>query len=115
MLAPWRRVQLAVRFQMLVRALLCNYLICLGAWLALASSSLPGKATAVFLCISGLGAIGLEHGVANMFSGSLSLMLHSRASVNDFVMNNIVPVTLGNALGGAVRAPLVPPAPVLGA
>jgi formate transporter len=67
--------------QTLLRAILCNWLICLGTWMATASSSLPGKVLAIFLPVMAFVAMGLEHGAANQFAVPLGMMLGSGVSV----------------------------------
>ena len=57
---------------------------------------------AVWFPISAFVALGLEHSVANMFIVPMGMALGAPVSAQAFLMNNLVPVTLGNILGGAV-------------
>ena len=81
--------------------MLCNWLVCMAVYMATASTTLPGKALAVMFPIPAFVAIGLEHSVANMFIIPLGMMTGaSSVSVQAFVLNNLVPVTLGNTFAG---------------
>mmetsp|Transcript_5823 Transcript_5823/g.15194 ORF Transcript_5823/g.15194 Transcript_5823/m.15194 type:complete len:338 (+) Transcript_5823:210-1223(+) len=84
------------------RGILCNFLVCIGIWQASASNSLPGKAIGVWFPISAFVALGLEHSVANMFLIPMGIMLGAPVTWGSFFMNNLLPVTLGNTVGGAV-------------
>lgn len=84
------------------RGLLCNILVCLAVWLCVAAHSVPGKILAILFPISAFVAIGLEHSIANMYFLPIAAM----AGVSDAsilrMAENLVPVTLGNVLGGGV-------------
>ncbi|GFH32433.1 low co2 inducible protein A, partial [Haematococcus lacustris] len=45
-------------------------------------------------------AIGLEHSVANMFFIPMGMVLGAKVTFSEFMLNNLLPVTLGNTLGG---------------
>lgn len=109
-----------------VRGCLCNYLVVLAVWQANAAQDVASKAVAVFLPISAFVALGFEHCIANLFGLPLALMLqngpggsaavaavaaHSaplpgvappRLTAARIVSRNIVPVTLGNIVGGGL-------------
>ncbi|MDI6731223.1 MAG: formate/nitrite transporter family protein [Candidatus Margulisbacteria bacterium] len=100
------------------RGIGCNWLVCLAIWLALASKDVVGKIFAIFFPIMAFVASGFEHSVANMYFIPMGLLLKSNAAVvaasglageklanltwSGFVYNNLIPVTLGNIVGGAV-------------
>jgi formate transporter len=88
--------------QAFARAVMCNWLVCLAIWMAAASSTLPGKALAVMFPIPAFVAIGLEHAIANMFIIGAGIFNGAQVSWGAMMVNNIVPVTLGNIVGGAV-------------
>ncbi|KXZ49556.1 hypothetical protein GPECTOR_20g410 [Gonium pectorale] len=88
--------------QALVRGLLCNWLVVSAVWMASAATSLSGKMLAAYLPVMAFIALGLEHSVANMFFCSLGIVQGAPVSVADFVVRNLVPVTLGNTLAGCV-------------
>ena len=99
----------------LVRAIGCNWLVCLAVWMALAARQTIGKIFAIFFPIMGFVAIGFEHCVANMYFIPTGIFLHSWAGValpagmaadalnwGSFLWNNLLPVTIGNIIGGGV-------------
>ena len=85
-----------------VRGVLCNWLVCMAIFMTTGSSSLPGKMTAILFTISAFVAIGLEHSVANMFIIPFGIMNGAKVSFVDFLVKNLLPVTLGNIVGGTV-------------
>ena len=82
--------------------MLCNWLVCIAVWQATAAQTLGGKAIGVWLPISAFVAMGLEHCVANMFMIPCGIMLGADLSVSQFLFNNLLPVTIGNTLAGAL-------------
>ncbi|MBO9473337.1 formate/nitrite transporter family protein [Shimia sp. R10_1] len=82
------------------RGILCNALVCLAVWLAVSARSTLGMILSIIWPVSAFVAIGLEHSIANMYlipAGALSGADISLAAL----MHNIVPVLLGNIIGGA--------------
>jgi formate/nitrite transporter FocA (FNT family) len=61
-----------------------------------------GKMTAVWFPISAFVALGLDHSVANMFIIPLGILRGAKVTVADMFLKNLVPVTLGNIVGGAL-------------
>ena len=86
----------------LVRAVMCNWLVCMAVWLAGSANDLAGKMVGIWFPISTFVAIGLEHSVANMFLLPLGLLGGAEVSVFDALVKNLLPVTLGNAIAGAL-------------
>lgn len=86
----------------LVRALLCNWMVCLGVVMALTSSSTVGKIVAAWLPIFTFFALGFEHAVVNMFIIPAGMLLGAPVSVADWWLWNQIPVTLGNLVAGSV-------------
>ena len=98
------------------RAIGCNWLVCLAVWLAVASKDVVGKIFAIYFPIMAFVASGFEHIIANMYFIPMGLLLKNNADVvaaagltdklanltwGGFV-NNLIPVTLGNIVGGAL-------------
>jgi hypothetical protein len=83
-----------------IRGILCNWLVCLAVWQANAAKDLWGKFIGIWLPISGFVAMGFEHCIANMFMIPLSMKLGSGISVHTFIVRNLIPVTIGNIIGG---------------
>jgi formate transporter len=103
------------------RGVLCNILVCLAIWLCFAGHTVVDKVIAVLFPITAFVALGFEHSVANMYfipAGILAKqqpeLLDSVASMNleqltttGLFLNNLLPVTLGNIVGGSVFVALV--------
>lgn len=87
---------------MFVRGILCNWLVCMAVYLASMAKTVSGKMIPIWFCISSFIAIGLEHSVANMFIIPLAIFSGAAISWKAFLLNNLLPVTLGNIVGGAV-------------
>jgi len=88
--------------QAFVRAILANWLVCVAVWCAGAANSLPGKLMGLWPPICAFVAIGLEHSVANMFLIPLGIALGADITFSHFLTANLIPVTLGNIVGGMV-------------
>lgn len=82
------------------RGILCNGLVCLAVWLCLAARSVTGRILAMLFPISAFVAMGFEHSVANMFFLPLGLWLAGGDIIVPMI-TNLIPVTLGNIVGGA--------------
>ncbi len=91
------------------RAILCNWLVCLAVWLAVAAKTVIGKIFACFFPIMAFVASGFEHSVANMYFIPIGMINKGMAATGLDVSNlnlsgfigNLIPVTLGNIVGGA--------------
>src|SRR6185312_11954151 len=83
-----------------VKAILCNWLVCLGVVMAMTSSSTVGKIAAAWLPVLTFFAQGFEHSVVNMFIIPTGMMLGAKVSVYQWWAWNQIPVTLGNLVGG---------------
>jgi formate/nitrite transporter len=93
------------------KGILCNLLVCLAVWLAYAGRSVTDKIVALILPISAFIAAGFEHCVANMYFLPLAWLLTQTGNVPanfdaslvtiSGIVHNLVPVTLGNIVGGA--------------
>ena len=88
------------------RGVLCNLLVCLAVWLAMAGRSVADKILAIIFPVSAFVAAGFEHSVANMYFIPLGIFLHADIGTAD-LLRNLVPVTLGNLVGGAGMVGLV--------
>jgi len=96
------------------KGILCNILVCLAVWLALAARSVVDKIFAVIFPISAFVAAGFEHSVANMYFIPLGILLKDRLPAGGAenlswpgLFSNLLPVTLGNIIGGGVMVALV--------
>ena len=101
--------------------ILCNWLVCLAVWMSLGAKDIAGKLLAIFFPIWLFITSGFEHSVANMYYISAGIMAKanpewvaqaiqlgaSPEKINglgweSFLINNLVPVTLGNIVGGSI-------------
>ncbi|TCZ64879.1 formate/nitrite transporter family protein [Roseicella aquatilis] len=88
---------------LIARAILCNWLVCLALWTSSRMSGDAAKCIAIFWCLFAFVASGYEHSIANMTVLTLSLLGDHPASVSlAGMLHNLLWVTLGNAIGGAV-------------
>jgi len=99
----------------LTRGIGCNWLVCLAVWMALASRQTVGKIFAIYFPIMGFVALGFEHSVANMYFIPAGIFLRTLAGLpapdgvgpvslgwDTFLLDNLLPVTLGNIIGGGL-------------
>ena len=102
--------------------LLANLMVCLAAWMSYAGRSLLDKMLIMVLPVAMFVASGFEHSIANMFMIPMGIVINNFASpefwtavgvspdafkaltVEHFVVNNLIPVTIGNILGGLLIA-----------
>lgn len=98
--------------------IMCNWLVCLAVWMSYGADNMIGKIFAIFFPIWLFITSGFEHSVANMYYIPAGIMAKanpvygelanlSKEALNSltwsgFFINNLVPVTLGNIIGGAV-------------
>jgi len=85
-----------------VKAVLCNWMVTVGALLALVSRSTIGKIVAMWLPILTFFAQGYEHSIVNMFVIPAGMLLKAPVSVGTWWMWNQIPVTIGNILSGSL-------------
>ena len=85
-----------------VKAMLCNWMVCLAIVIAMTSASTVGKIAAAWMPMLIFFAQGFEHSVVNMFVIPTGMMLGAKVSVAQWWLWNQIPVTLGNLVGGAL-------------
>jgi len=102
--------------QALVLGILCNLLVCLAVWLTFSARSTTDKILAVIFPITAFVAAGFEHSVANMFFVPMGIMIKAfdpafaastgldlaNLTWSSFLLHNLLPVTIGNIIGGSV-------------
>lgn len=100
---------------------LCNALVCLAIWMTFSARSTIDKIAAILFPIAGFVTAGFEHSVANMYFVPIGILVKnldpgfasatgldlSRLTWHDFLLHNLVPVTLGNIVGGSVLVAVV--------
>ncbi|MES2385910.1 MAG: formate/nitrite transporter family protein [Polaromonas sp.] len=97
------------------KGVLCNVLVCMAVWMALAGRSVVDKAIVVVFPISAFVAAGFEHSIANMYLIPLAMLLQTFDQVGleagrltwPGFFGNLLPVILGNIMGGSVLVGLV--------
>ncbi len=103
-------------FQALVLGILCNALVCLAVWLTFSARSTMDKIAAIIFPITAFVAAGFEHSIANMYFIPIGLFIKmfdptfTAATGLDlpnltwgaFLINNLIPVTIGNIIGGTI-------------
>jgi len=97
-----------------LRGIGCNWLVCLAVWMSIGARQTSGKILAIIFPITAFVALGYEHCVANMYFIPMGIFLSSTemaaSSGRDllnltwpgFIVNNLIPVTIGNIVGGAI-------------
>ena len=106
--------------QAVALGILCNALVCLAVWLTLSARSTTDKIMAVVFPITAFVAAGFEHSIANMYFVPIALLIRDLAppefwvaigrtaadygglTWSNFIVRNLIPVTIGNIIGGAV-------------
>jgi len=84
-----------------IKGVLCNWMVTLGAVLAMASRSTIGKIVAMWLPIMTFFAHGYEHSIVNMFLVPTGMLFGAPISLAQWWIWNQIPVTLGNLVSGA--------------
>ena len=108
----------------LSRGILCNALVCLAVWLCFSARSVVSKIAAIIFPITAFVASGFEHSIANMYFIPMGLLLKNNQSVIEAInrlssvpdlsnlnisgfLGNLLSVTLGNIIGGAIMVGIV--------
>jgi len=101
----------------LVRGILCNALVCLAVWLCFGARSVVDKVFAIIFPITAFVAAGFEHSIANMYFIPMGIMMAGQPAVLEAAgvgaegvanltwsgfASNLIPVTIGNVIGGGV-------------
>ena len=105
----------------ITRGILCNILVCLAVYLCFSGRSVTDKILAILFPITGFVALGFEHSIANMYFIPVGLLLKnspevlaattemlghtpdlSNLTVYGMIVYNLVPVTIGNIIGGTI-------------
>ncbi len=102
----------------LCMGILCNFLVCIAVWISFAATTVAGKITGLFLPIMLFVLCGFEHSVANMYYGMAGIVADtnevyhaaaaetvaniSNLTAGNFFLMNLLPVTIGNIIGGSL-------------
>lgn len=98
--------------------IMCNWLVCIAVWMSYGAKDIIGKCFAIFFPISLFITSGFEHSIANMYYIPAGILAKSNASWveasgltaeklahlnwNTFITKNLIPVTIGNIVGGVI-------------
>jgi formate transporter len=111
--------------QALILGIFCNALVCLAVWLTYSARTVMGRIMAIIFPIAGFVAAGFEHCVANMYFIPYAILVrvgapdtfwtaigktagdYSKLTWGNFFVNNLIPVTIGNIIGGVFFVALV--------
>jgi formate transporter len=85
-----------------VKAILCNWMVCLAIVAAMTTSSTIGKIACAYMPVFIFFAQGFEHSVVNMFIIPTGMMMGAKVTISEWWLWNQIPVTLGNLVGGFV-------------
>lgn len=97
-------------FQAFCSGVLCNILVCLAVWMCFSARRITGKVCCIVFPITAFVALGFEHSIANMYLIPAGFLASSNAPPADLFLaflGNLIPVTLGNIVGGAVLVAFV--------
>ena len=92
--------------EMVIRGILCNVLVVLAVWFQAGAKDMTGKIFAIWFPIMLFVFAGFEHSVANMTYIPLGMFLGAEVSIGRLLIGNLLPVTIGNLIGGAVIVPV---------
>jgi formate/nitrite transporter len=84
-----------------IKGIGANWLVCLAVWLGLSARSAAGKMLGLWFPVMCFVAIGFEHSIANMFFIPSGIFQGADVSWVSFIVNNLIPATLGNIIGGS--------------
>lgn len=103
--------------QAIALGIMCNIFVCMAVWMAMSAKDVSGKILAIVPPIAAFVAAGFEHSVANMYFIPMGLAVKyfdpifteaskvvglEKLTVEAFLMNNLLPVTIGNIVGGGL-------------
>jgi formate/nitrite transporter len=103
--------------QAIALGIMCNIFVCMAVWMAMSAKDTAGKILAIVPPIAAFVAAGFEHSVANMYFIPMGLAIKyldpvftatakvagiEKLTVEAFLVNNLLPVTIGNIIGGGL-------------
>ncbi|MBN1161673.1 MAG: formate transporter FocA [Dehalococcoidales bacterium] len=111
--------------QAIILGILCNAMVCMAVWLTYSARTVLGRVAAIIFPITGFIAAGFEHCIANMYFIPYAILVKAGAADSfwqgigttaasycdvtwgAFFVNNLIPVTIGNMIGGVFFVALV--------
>jgi formate transporter len=89
------------------RGILANALVCLAVWLCASTGRTSGKILAIIFPITAFVALGFEHSIANMYFLAIAWFDQTQSVSLAGAIVNLLPVTLGNIVGGSIFVALI--------
>ncbi len=113
--SPWKEAIMAMAEKKVslpfgeafLRGVGANWFVCLAVWLGTASRTAMGRMFGLWIPVMAFVTMGFEHSIANMFFIPAGMFEGANVTVGQFVLNNLLPATLGNIVGGAIFVGLV--------
>jgi formate/nitrite transporter len=98
----YEAIGIAGEITVFVKAILCNWMVCLAIVAAMTTTSTIGKIACAYMPVFIFFAQGFEHSVVNMFIIPTGMMMGAKITVADWWLWSQIPVTLGNLVGGFI-------------
>lgn len=89
-------------YEAIILGVLCNFLVCLAVYLSTNANTIIEKMLTIFIPVFTFIALSFEHSVANMSYLSFGYLLDDGISISNILINNLLPVTIGNIIGGVL-------------
>lgn len=89
---PWKSIFFS--------AMAANILVCLSVLMSVASEDIASKTIVMYIGVAAFATCGFEHAIANMYYLTISLLYGAPITVNQIIYDNLIPVTVGNTIGG---------------
>ncbi len=89
-------------YKVFLKGIGANWLVALAMWMAFAAKDTIGKIVGIWFPVMAFVAIGFEHSIANMFFIPTAIFYGADISWTSFLVNNLMPSTLGNIVGGSL-------------
>ncbi len=106
---PWKESIISVAeakvsqpfYVIFLKAIGANWLVCLALWLGMSAKQMSGKILGIWWPVMVFVTLGFEHSIANMFFIPAGIFEGANVSWVAFAVDNLIPATLGNIVGGA--------------
>lgn len=90
-----------------VKGIGANWLVCLGMYMGYTAKDVAGKAIGIWIPVMLFVTLGYEHSIANMFFIPAAIYIGADITWQAFIVQNLIPATLGNLVGGSVLVGMV--------
>lgn len=83
-----------------IKGIGANWLVCLGMFMGYAAKDIIGRSIGIWIPVMLFVTLGYEHSIANMFYIPAAIYSGAEITWGTFIINNLIPATLGNIVGG---------------